>query len=82
MNVFSFKTIHIDKNNWQFIVRIFGYCLFAFSKSKNSAWFRIFGSGLKWKHVSQTLLFSERYGYRKFITICNWRVFLLKKGGV
>jgi len=46
---------------------------------KQRGWIRFFGKGgFKWKHISVDLLFSERNGYKKFITIGQWRIFILK----
>jgi hypothetical protein len=43
-------------------------------------WFRIFGRGLKWKDITiHELLFSERNGYSKAITIGKWRISILAK---
>ena len=42
-------------------------------------WFRIFGIGLHWKDINRhELLFSQRYGYKKAITIRKWRFEFLK----
>lgn len=42
-------------------------------------WFRIFGIGLHWKDITRhRLLFSQRYGYKKAITIGKWRFEILK----
>lgn len=42
-------------------------------------WVRIFGKGIHWKDpLKHRLLFSERNGYRKSITIFGFRVSLLK----
>lgn len=43
-------------------------------------WFRILGVGLHWKDVTRhPLLFSQRNGYKKAITIGNWRIEYLEK---
>ncbi len=43
-------------------------------------WFRIFGYGLKYKNISiHKLMFSERNGFSKGITIGNWRIGILLK---
>jgi len=39
---------------------------------KDTGWFRLFGRGLKWKHESLGLLFSERNGYTKYLKIGKW----------
>ena len=41
-------------------------------------WIRIFGRGIKIKDTTiHPLLFSERYGYSKGITMGKWRVGIL-----
>jgi hypothetical protein len=35
-------------------------------------WFRIFGYGIRFKHISRGLMFSERNGYRRFYKIGNY----------
>jgi len=54
------------------------------SYNKNGlGWFRIFGYGLKWKNIKhRPLLFSERHGYTKGITIMNWRISTLKRNRI
>jgi len=43
--------------------------------SNGIGWFRFFGRGLRWKDITRhRLLFSERYGYSKAITIGKWRI--------
>lgn len=42
-------------------------------------WFRFFGRGLAIKDVTRyPLLFSQRYGYDKAITIGKWRISYVK----
>ena len=41
-------------------------------RSKTYGWFRLFGRGIKWKHESEGLIFSEREGYRKYLKIGKW----------
>ena len=51
----------------------------AFYYCDGFGWFRLFGKGMKWKNINKhLLLFSERYGYSKGITVGNWRISLLK----
>ena len=42
------------------------------STHKKCGWFRLFGIGLKWKHINNGLTFSERNGYKKYLRIGNW----------
>ncbi len=43
-------------------------------------WFRIFGYGIHWKDTRRhRLLFSERNGYTRALTIRGWRFRLLKR---
>jgi hypothetical protein len=43
-------------------------------------WFRIFGIGLHWKDIAHhRLLFSQRNGHKKSITLGNWRFEFLEK---
>lgn len=46
----------------------------------NGLWFfRIFGYGLHWKNTDKhPLLFSQRNGYRKALTIGNWCFTILR----
>lgn len=55
---------------------------FSYYYTNHFLWFRIFGYGLKIKHIDyHRLTFSERNGYVKFIMIGKWCVCWLKKGG-
>lgn len=48
-------------------------------RGEGIGWFRFFGRGLHWKDTTRyNLLFSERQGYRKSITIGKWRIGYLK----
>jgi hypothetical protein len=41
--------------------------------TKGARWFRIFGFGLQWKNTTiHPLLFSQRNGYTRGITIGKW----------
>lgn len=41
--------------------------------SPDGGWFRVFGYGLSWKNFARYgLTFSERNGYRKFVTFMGW----------
>lgn len=60
-------------------IKLFKYYLFASFSKKGFGWFRLFGKGIKWKDITKNqLLFSERYGYSKGITIGKWRISLLE----
>lgn len=47
----------------------------ASSYENHIGWFRLFGRGLKWKRIDKhPKLFSERYGYTKYIMIGRWLI--------
>jgi len=49
--------------------------IFTFNYKGGLGWFRIFGYGLKIKDTTKyDLLYSERNGYSKAITIGRWRI--------
>lgn len=42
---------------------------------KSIGWIRLFGVGISWKNINiHPLLFSQRNGYQKTLTIKNWRI--------
>lgn len=47
-------------------------------------WLRLWsdGPGLSWCRASEPLLFSERHGYTRSLTLFGWRFRLLKAGPV
>jgi len=47
------------------------------SREYGIAWFRVRGYGLMIKAPWNEPLFSERYGYRKFVGLFGWRVGVL-----
>lgn len=51
--------------------RIFQYVIYwrADEPFGRSAWFRLFGRGLFFRTLKHGLLFSERSGYKKFLTV-------------
>jgi hypothetical protein len=56
-------------------IRIFGYCIWAYYYFNRFGWLRLFGYGLKWKDITMyPLLFSERNGHSKAITIKKWKI--------
>lgn len=58
--------------------KLFGVRVFSYYYHNRFGWFRIFGRGLKWKDTSMhPLIFSERYGYAKFMRIGKWIVGVL-----
>lgn len=64
-------------------LRLFGKKCFAYHYSKRFGWFRIFGVGLKFRDTSvYPLLFGERNGYSKALTIGKWRIGVLKYDGI
>jgi len=59
-------------------IKLFKHYLFALFLQKGFGWFRIFGRGIKWKDTTKhPLLFGERYGCSKGLTIGKWRIGLL-----
>jgi len=56
--------------------------IFVNSKRLGVGWFRIFGYGLVWKHKSKGLMFSERIGKKKYWSIGNYNVRILKKNNI
>jgi hypothetical protein len=58
---------------------IFGANIFYLYSVHNAGWIRFFGSkGIKWKHVSEQLLFSERIGKTPLYRIGKWNIGFLK----
>ncbi len=68
-------------NNIEYVLyfnNVILFCILIDRDNKNG-WLRIFNSfGLKWKHVDNIMLFSERNGYKKHITVNNYRIFILR----
>ncbi len=75
----QFKFYNFETNDCKnFSLCVFGISVLSFYYSNRFGWVRIFGKGVKWKDVSvHRLLFSERYGYGKYISIGNWRIAFL-----
>lgn len=46
---------------------------------KNRGWIRIFGYGIKWKHISNGLNFSERNGHKRYLIIWDYIIGYLPK---
>jgi hypothetical protein len=63
----------------QTILRLFGVAIWGSNHYRNAGWFRLFGRGLKWKHETVGLTFSERNGYSKFVRAGKWIVAYLPK---
>lgn len=53
-------------------IKLFGKVIWAINYTKCVGWFRLFGIGLRWKHQSLDLIFSERNGYKKYVKIGKW----------
>lgn len=47
---------------------------YSFHRKLGVWWFRIFGVGLILRAPWDQALFSERYGYRKYLRAFGWRV--------
>lgn len=78
MRILSFKKYSILNAGTQYVLRIFNINLWTSWHFAKIGWFRIFGKGIKYKHITQGLLFSERYGYTKFLKIGDWIIGYLK----
>ena len=62
---------------WSFTKYLYGH------RSKGMWWFRLFGYGIHAKDLrTHDLMFSERNGYRKRLTLGNWSLRFLVRGGV
>ena len=67
-----------DYNSIHISLRANKYSLFSMYYYKGFGWFRIFGIGIKFKNVAKhELVFSERYGRRKYIRIRDWIISIL-----
>lgn len=54
--------------------------IFCYYKTNGLFWFRILGYGLSFKDITiRDLMFSERYGYSKFLLIERWIIHFLPK---
>lgn len=56
----------------QYYLRLLGVTIWVSNHFRNAGWFRFFGAGLKWKHQSLGLIFSERNGYVKYFKLGQW----------
>ena len=75
---FRYYKVNINDTYSHHSLRLFGFSVWAFYYHDGFGWFRIFEKGLKWKDITKyQLLFSERYGHTKAITIGRWRMSLL-----
>jgi hypothetical protein len=64
-----------NNNTLHHSLRLFGISCWAFYYHNRFGWFRLFGSGLKWKDTSiHGLLFGERNGHSKGLQIGKWRI--------
>lgn len=77
LNLLQLNHYKTDNIN-QYCLSIFNISVFVVSSLKNRYWFRVFGFGLRIKHKSIPLRFSERNGYSKYKTVGNYRISLLK----
>lgn len=59
-------------------IKLLGYYVWAAHVEPKAGWFRLFGRGLSWKHISLSLMFSERYGYRKYCKLGSWVIKIIK----
>lgn len=59
----------------EFNIKVFNYYLFSLYSNNGFKWFRLFGKGLVFKDINKhNLLFSERYGYKKYFKINKWLI--------
>ncbi len=58
---------------------VMGRLAFGYYYRNRFGWVRLLGIGVKWKDITiHPLIFSERYGYSKALTIGKWRIGILK----
>jgi len=79
----------MSKNQFQFRLKIpegtqyrltlFGVAIWVSSHFNTQGWARLFGRGLKWKHESLGLMFSQRAGLTKYVKIGKWVVSYLPR---
>lgn len=81
-NYWLFKTYHLDTPYFpSYTNYTIDLCLLYITwTTERDGWVRLFGSwyGIHWKHKSNMMCFSERYGYAKYITLFNYRWKILK----
>jgi len=74
----NYKINYIKKTKFedstQFVLCLFGVTCWASAHSKQTSWIRLFGIGLMWKHQDKGLIFSQRYGYTKYLKLGKWIV--------
>ena len=63
----------------QTLLCLFGITIWVSNHYRTAGWFRFFGTGLKWKHQTVGLTFSERNVYSKFVKIGRWVIAYLPK---
>lgn len=77
--LFRFYKFNQDDTYIHNSLRLFGFNWWCCYYYNQQGWFRIFGRGLKWKNTEKYgLLFSERNGFWKGISIGKWRISRLK----
>jgi hypothetical protein len=69
-----FKRTTLTDYSTQYVLRLFGINCWASVHTPKHGWLRCFGRGIIWKHKSEGLMFSQRYGYRKYYKIGNWNI--------
>lgn len=62
----------MEDGSIQKTITLFGSTIWMSLHNDKFSWFRLFGRGLKCKHSSVGLLFSERMGYKKYVKIGEW----------
>jgi hypothetical protein len=73
MKVIYYRKYKVDNEKGaQYIFRLFEFTCWVSTCHLEYGWFRIFGIGLHWKHKKRGLLFSERYGYSRYLQIGKW----------
>ena len=63
-----------------FSIVIFKECVFAYYYHNTFGWFRFFGYGFMWKHLSNhSLTFSQRIGKKGYVVIKGWCISYLER---
>lgn len=65
-----------EKQHWIIQIRFWCFCM---SISPKAMWFRVFGRGLHFKHVSYGLTFGERNGHSWYCRIGKYYIGILDK---
>lgn len=57
--------------HWRFL----GFDVFTYYSHQGAGWFRLFGREISWKDMNRhSLMFSERYGYTKYLKVGKYAI--------